>query len=67
MIRIEVEGYCQDCLDFTPEVFKANRVVTPEGEITIGHTTIVCEYRNRCANIKRYLTRQQAKEEESLG
>lgn len=60
MIRLEVEGYCQQCMDFSPEVTKAKRLLGPEGEDLgyLGHTVVRCEHRQRCANIKRYLERQ---------
>lgn len=61
MIRIEVEGYCHTCLDFSPNVTKPARVYLDSGETYLGDTVIQCEYRKRCANIRRYLE-QQTKE-----
>lgn len=64
MIKVEVEEYCQQCLDFTPDVTKPERLYTadnPDGFI-MSDTIIRCEYRKRCAGIKRYLD-QQAKGE----
>ena len=60
MIRVDVEEYCQSCLDFTPDVIKPIR--TTDGESTLTDTIIQCKYRKRCAGIKRYLE-QQAKGE----
>lgn len=62
MIRVDVEDYCQSCLDFTPEVNKPEKLCNGSGEIIIGDTVIQCKYRKRCAGIKRYLE-QQAKGE----
>jgi hypothetical protein len=63
MIRLEVEDYCQQCLDFCPDVIKPERTVSMiDGAIVQTDTTIHCEYRKRCAGIKRYLE-QQAKGE----
>ena len=63
MIRINVEEYCHQCLDFSPDVIEPTRAFAVEGEQIIQTDTIVqCKYRKRCANIKRYLE-QQAKEE----
>ncbi len=60
MIRVEVEEYCQNCLDFNPDVTKPQRVIAPmtEEPLHLGNTVIRCSYRNRCASIKRYLERQ---------
>ena len=62
MIRLVVEGYCQDCLDFTPDVANPMTAcgVDFDGEPKVLHTDTVvrCKYRKRCAGIKRYLERQ---------
>lgn len=60
MICVEVEKYCQQCLDFTPDVTKPERLYTldhPDG-LVMSDTIIRCEYRKRCAGIKRYLDQQ---------
>lgn len=60
MIRVEVEDYCQQCLDFTPDVTKPERLYTidnPDGFV-MSDTIVRCEYRKRCAGIKRYLDQQ---------
>lgn len=65
-IRLEVENYCQDCMDFSPDVTKPDRVWrSPEDAITLGDTIIRCEYRRRCGNIKRYL--EQREKVEAVG
>lgn len=61
MIRLNVEEYCQQCLDFSPDVIEPTRafLTDGEGEAVIQTDTIIqCEYRKRCANIKRYLDHQ---------
>lgn len=62
MIKIDVEGYCQECLDFTPDVVGATRVFYADGdgdnEIVQTDTLVRCKYRKRCAGIKRYLEQQ---------
>lgn len=60
MIRLEVEEYCQECLDFTPDVTKPERALFVNGEVTYTDTIVQCKYRKRCGNIERFL-RQQAK------
>lgn len=59
MIRVEVEDYCHTCLDFNPDVTKAQRVMLPGNEeLVLSDTIIRCEYRKRCAGIKRHLEHQ---------
>lgn len=59
MIRVDVEGYCQQCLDFTPDVIEPKREFSIEvGEVVLTDTIIKCKYRKRCAGIKRYLEQQ---------
>lgn len=57
MIRIDVEEYCQQCLDFSPEVTRPERIYT-DGQCLMSDTIIQCEYRKRCAGIKRFLDQQ---------
>lgn len=59
MIKIEVEDYCQNCLDFEADVAKPERLYSGCEPVTIfGDTVVRCEYRKRCASIKRYLEKQ---------
>ena len=59
MIKIAVEDYCQQCLDFTPDVSKPERLYTIDNSDGFITDTIVrCEYRKRCAGIKRFLEQQ---------
>lgn len=55
MIQVQVEEYCNDCLDFTADVFAPAKVYTADGECNIGDTVIKCKYRKRCAAITRFL------------
>lgn len=65
MIRVDVEEYCQQCLDFTPDIIKPIRITVPaQGEITFTDTVIQCEYRKRCAGMMRYL-KQQANDKDA--
>lgn len=55
-IRLEVQDYCADCLDFEPDVTKPQRARTEDGEVVLQTDTIVeCKYAKRCTAIKRYL------------
>lgn len=63
MIRLNVEEYCQQCLDFVPDVTPAERAFAVDGKEIIQTDTIVqCKYRRRCVNMMRYLE-HQAKDE----
>jgi hypothetical protein len=65
MIVVDVEEYCQQCLDFHPDVTAPTRERAEGGKTIIQTDTIIrCKYRKRCAGIKRYLE-QQAKSEVS--
>lgn len=59
MIRIDVEDYCQSCLDFLPDVVSPSKIWSDDGEeFILGDTLVKCKYRKRCAGIKRYLEQQ---------
>ena len=61
MIKLEVEDYCHQCVDFVPDVKSPDRLMAGDKEIVFQTDTLIrCEYRRRCASIKRYLE-QQAK------
>lgn len=63
MIKVEVEGYCQSCLDFSPDVTEPVKIYAGgDEEITLSDTIIRCEHRRRCAGIKRYLEQQMRSE-----
>lgn len=63
MIKLNVEEYCHQCLDFTPDVTKPERHFLDGGnKIEQSDTIVQCKHRNRCEAIKKYLIRQ-AKEE----
>lgn len=58
MIKVQVEDYCEHCLDFSPDVTKPERHLTSNDEFVLSDTIIQCQYRKRCAGIKRYLEQQ---------
>ena len=59
-----IEGYCQDCRAFEPEVSKYNYSIGTEEYYT--NTIIKCENRSMCAGIKRYLDKQHGHCEEAI-
>lgn len=53
-IKLEVEPYCEQCLDF-----ETVWSITPSSATTIQSDTVIrCRYANRCANLMRYLNKQ---------
>lgn len=57
MIRIDVQDYCQACLDFEPDIEKPTKFYSGSEVIEQTDTVVRCEYRKRCEGIKRYLER----------
>lgn len=62
-IKLEVREYCANCLDFEPDVTKPERTtvwsIAPSSATTVQTDTIVrCRHASRCANLVRYLNRQ---------
>ena len=64
MIRIDVEGYCHNCLDFEADVTKPVRDLRDNAW---SDTVVQCEHRKRCAGIRRYLEQQSKSETEAVG
>ena len=52
-IKLEVEDYCQECLDFSADVVGPQRVRFGK-ETALSDTIVRCEYRKRCAALMRY-------------
>ena len=61
-IRLVVDEYCADCLDFTPEVKKPERNYVAAGEVIQTHTIVACKYAHRCEQIAKYLRKEVNKE-----
>lgn len=62
-IKLEVEPYCDLCLEFEADVTKPERTtvwsIAPNSATTHQTDTVVkCKYANRCHNLVRYLNRQ---------
>lgn len=61
-IKLEVEDYCQECMDFSADVAAPVKAHIPgQDDLILTDTIVRCEYRNRCRAIKRYLERQKTK------
>lgn len=61
MISLDVQEYCDNCLDFSPEVEKPQKIVKTDGTIFQTDTIVTCEHATRCDMIKRYLIRKMTK------
>lgn len=59
MIRLDIQEYCQGCVDFCPDVERPIRMFGDNDHIIQTDTVVRCEYRGRCEAIKRYLDRQK--------
>lgn len=53
MIKLDVEAYCQNCPDFTPESDSIGYYGA--GCLKMCDTTVRCKYKGRCAGIAEYL------------
>lgn len=58
MIRLIVDGYCENCPEFCADVEKTH-VYTDELQIT--KTVIMCEHRNRCKCIKDMIQKEKVR------
>lgn len=58
MIRLDIQGYCDACCDFRPDVVDSYNFVGPDGSVVRSDTVVRCEYARRCEAIKRYLLRR---------
>lgn len=58
MIRLDIQGYCDACRDFSPEVVDSYNFVKPDGSVARSDTIVRCSNAKRCENIKRYLSKR---------
>ena len=56
MIRLEVQPYCESCMDFEADVEKPSTLICSDGvfEMT-GDTIVRCENRERCERIRQFV------------
>ena len=56
MITVEVEEYCQDCMDFEPDVEKPIVLYTDTDRYALLSGTVIrCEHRQRCKTIASHI------------
>lgn len=60
MIRLAVEEYCHNCLEFEP---KSSTTLCTDDLGRVVNTTVTCKHINRCRAIKRYLEKENKKDE----
>lgn len=66
-IKLKVEDYCQQCLDFTPELIKPQRVMLDNCEAAISDAIVYCQYSKRCYGLVRHLRNAAVDKEEACG
>ena len=59
MIKLDIPQYCQNCIEFEPEITQSPYQVNCDcfggGSCLYGDTIIECEHRRRCEAIYNYL------------
>lgn len=55
-IDLRIDGYCQDCSHFEPEV--DTHYITSKNR-RVPRTIVTCEHRDKCANIYYYIKNNQ--------
>ena len=58
MIRVEVQDYCQSCLEFEPDVENPTLFYAAFEVVEQTDTVIRCKHRTRCENIKHYIDKE---------
>lgn len=58
MITLDIKPYCHECRDFDP-VCEQKCYTYMKDEAKTSDTVIFCKTRNRCENIRRYISRQK--------
>lgn len=59
MIRVEVQDYCQSCLEFEPDVERPTLLYAHNEVVAQTDTVIRCKHCNRCENIKRFIEEKE--------
>lgn len=63
MIKLDIQPYCQNCLNFEADVESPERAYAGSDIVYQTDTIVRCERRKYCENMKRYLEREMEKEE----
>lgn len=68
MIRVDVEPYCDGCLEFVPDVTYPEKYCLDERMIMLtSDTVITCENRKRCKNLVKHLEKKLKEGENEHG
>lgn len=59
MIKVDIQPYCEKCLEFDPDIERPSRYFADNDEIFQSDTIIRCTHRKRCELIKRFLDKQK--------
>lgn len=64
-IKLQVEDYCQNCPEFEADVRKEKVFVNDRSDIfnceIITETTVTCEHRDKCAELRKHIERNMKK------
>lgn len=55
MIKLDIRPYCNDCLDFEPDVERPNTMHSDYELYICGDTVVRCENRDKCERIRKHL------------
>lgn len=61
MIRLDIQPYCDSCMDFTPDTEAPVRNYAGSRFVYQSDTIVRCKYRKRCENMIKYLQKQMEK------
>ena len=64
MIRVEVQDYCQSCLEFEVDVENPTLLYVASKVVEQTDTVIRCKHRTRCENIKHHIDKEKEKSHE---
>ena len=64
MIRLDVQDYCQECLEFTAEVERPIKFVADDKIITQTDTIVSCSKKPLCSGLKRWIESESTRKGE---
>lgn len=65
MIKLDIQPYCQNCLNFEADVEPPKRAYAGSDIVCQTDTIVRCERRKYCENMKRYLEREREMEKKN--
>lgn len=59
MICVEVKPYCDQCMEFEPDVKKPDRMYVGDGTVIQTDTIVRCAHRRRCQTLEQYFMKRE--------